>query len=553
MRESATAPLRIPWYRAIWIVAIFSNIGSFLQSVAGSWLMKELTDSSATWIALMVASNILPILFLSLVAGVVADTFSKPKVMLWSQTLMGLSAASMAITTYLDIITPGLLLTFGIILGVGMAFNLPAWQSIVPDLVPRGMVASAVALNSVSFNVARAVGPALGGLLLAVAGPALGFGLNTLSYVGVIVVVAALSRSWTRQNDEDASVGLIVSSMGLSLRYARYSPAFRRVLALVALFGITTAVIQAVLPNRTTELDGGAGAYGLLLGAMGVGALIAAFGRTRFEPIRTGGALPVTIVAFGVAGILIGATSSLPIALVGMMVVGACWILTLTVLNTATQLMTPGWIRGRVMSLYLLAFIGMMPLGSISAGVLADHIGAGSTMVWFSIGTVALGLVAPFFKIPRLDQVVTPEYERPRARTHAHADDQGGPVMVVNTWTMDPDKVDEFLHLLEEVRIIRLRNGAYSWRLYRNTDDPYRLTEVYQYTSWEEHLAQHRRTDDAAAALLGQAMQFDATGGPLNRHFIAVDLHHPPDWNRLNASLHTDPEHTGEMEVLGTE
>jgi MFS family permease len=250
-------------------------------------------------------------------------------------------------------------------------------------------------------------------------------------------------------------------------------------------------------------------------------------------------------VVFGIAGIAIGAAPNLAVAFVGMLVVGGCWILTLTVLNATTQLMTPGWIRGRAMSLYLLAFTGIMPLGSITAGVLADRIGAGSAMIWFSIGTVALGLVAPAFRIPHLDEVETPEYERQQLTAHAHANDEGGPVMVVNTWQMDPDSVEEFLDLLDEVRTIRLRNGAYSWRLYRNTDDPFRLTEVYLFTSWEEHLAQHRRTDDAAAALLGQAMQFDERGGPLNRHLIAVDLADPPDWETLRANVHSDPEHTG--------
>ncbi len=524
---------------------MLSNIGSFLQAVAGAWLMKELTDSSATWVAVMVVSNILPVLFLSLFAGVVADMFSKAKVMLWSQILMGFSAAAMAATTYLDLITPGLLLGLGLLLGVGMAFNLPAWQSIVPELVPRGMVASAVALNSASFNVARAVGPALGGLILAVSGPALAFSLNTLSYLGVIVVVAVLARSWEKQTDEQASVGLIVSSIGLSVRYARYSPVFRRVLALVAMFGITTAVIQAVLPNRTSELDGSEAAYGLLLGAMGVGALIGAFGRTRFEPIRTGRALPYTIITFGIAGIVIGTAPNLAVAFIGMLVIGACWILTLTVLNATTQLMTPGWIRGRAMSLYLLAFTGIMPLGSITSGAVADQIGAGSTMIWFSLGTVALGLIAPLFRIPPLDQVRTPEFER-KHRMHEHADDEGGPVLVSNTWQLPPDSIDDFLELLERVRRVRLRNGAYSWRLYRNTDDPYRLTEVYLYTSWEEHLAQHTRTDDAAAAMLGEAMRFDTNHRPTNRHLIAVDLHHPPNWDELVANLHTDEEETGE-------
>lgn len=160
--ESATAPLRIKWYRAIWIAAMFSNIGSFLQAVAGAWLMKELTDSSATWVALMVVSNILPVLFLSLLAGVVADMFSKARVMLWSQILMGFSAAAMAATTYLDVITPGLLLGLGLLLGVGMAFNLPAWQSIVPELVPAAWLQALLpSTQPVSTSHGRSVLPSV--------------------------------------------------------------------------------------------------------------------------------------------------------------------------------------------------------------------------------------------------------------------------------------------------------------------------------------------------------------------------------------------------------
>ncbi|MDH3499711.1 MAG: MFS transporter [Acidimicrobiia bacterium] len=535
MTRTATGPLSVPRYRALWIAAIFSNVGSFLQTVAGSWLMKELTDSSATWVGLMVASNLLPLLFLSLIAGVVADMFGKAKVMLWAQVLMGSAAAAMALATFLDVITPGLLLSLGLLLGVGMAFNLPAWQSLVPDLVPRGMVASAVALNSAAFNVARAVGPALGGLIVATAGPELGFGLNALSYAGVIAVVAVLSRMLDQRGEEDASIGLITNSIGLSIRYARYTPAFRRVLGLVAAFAVTTAVIQAVLPNRTTELGGDETTYGILLGAMGTGALIAAFGRTRFDALRTGAALPLTIAVFGISGVVVGIAPNVMVAFGGMLVIGACWVLTLTVLNATTQLMTPHWVRGRAMSVYLLAFNGVLPLGSIGSGALADRIGAGSAMVLLSAATVGIGLTVRWFRVPRLDRVEAPEYDAARL-VRPHVQTEGGPVMVINTWRVQRSDLEDFLEVMNDIRMIRLRTGAYSWRLYRNTEDPHRLSEVFLCASWEEHLAQHRRTDDASVARLRRATEFDRGDGPLSRHLIAVDVEHPQEWESLRSA-----------------
>ena len=543
--NAATAPLRIPRYRALWLAAIFSNVGSFLQTVAGSWLMKELTDSSATWVGLMVASNLLPLLFLSLVAGVVADMFGKAKVMLWAQVIMGASALAMAVLTYAEAITPGLLLGLGLMLGVGMAFNLPAWQSLVPELVPRGMVASAVALNSAAFNVARAVGPALGGVVVATAGPELGFGLNALSYAGVIVVLAGLVR-YLEEDDNEASLGLITTSIGLSIRYARYTPAFRRVLGLLALFASTTAVIQSVLPNRTTELGGDEATYGILLGAMGAGALVAAFTRSRFRPLTDGTSLPYTILTFGVAGVVVGTAPGALVAFAGMFTIGVCWVLTLTVLNATTQLMTPQWVRGRAMSVYLLAFNGILPLGSIASGAFADRTSAGTAMVVLSIATICLGLIVPMFRIPRLDQVAQPEFEIERAN-RPHVATEGGPVMVINTWNVRTTDLEAFLGVMTEIRMIRLRTGAYGWRLYRNTEDPHRLSEIFVVSSWEEHLAQHRRTDDASIALLRRVNAFDRGDGPVSRHLIAVDVQDPGEWEPL-LDAHRD-YHSGDGAV----
>lgn len=532
--SEAIAPLRIRRYRILWIAAIFSNVGSFLQTVAASWLMKELTNSSATWVGLMLASNTLPLLFLALLSGVVADLYDKAKVLVIAQILMGSAAMAMAVTTWAGIITPGLLLALGLLLGTGVAFNLPAWQSLVPDLVPRGLVASAVALNSAGFNVARAVGPALGGLVVATAGPALGFGLNALSYVGVVTVMILIVRRLTTTATTESSIS---TAIGLSVRYARFTPAFRRLLGLVALFAITSASVQAVLPNRTDELGGDETTYGLLLGAMGAGALIAAVLRPRLTARLESRSIPTTIALFGLAGIGVGLAPSIGVALLAMGLAGVAWVLTLTTLNATSQLMAPEWVRGRAMSLYMLAFSGVFPLGSVLAGVIADQIGAGLAIALLSTAALVLGVTAPLFRIPWLGELDSPEFNEERPPPD-HVDTEGGPVMVLNTWTIgqDPMRTERFLELMMRIRLVRLRTGAYRWRLYRNADDPRRITEMFLCVSWEEHLAQHRRIDDASAALVREARSLDLEGAPTTRHLVAFDGDDPEQRERLTAT-----------------
>lgn len=531
---SSVAPLRIRRFRALWVASIFSNVGSFLQGVAGAWLMLELTGSPL-WVGLMASSTTLPLLFLALVAGAVADLVSRARVLLASQVLMGAAAATMAVLTALDAITPGLLLGLSLLLGVGVAFNLPAWQALVPDLVPRGLVASAVALNSVAFNVARAVGPALGGVLVATAGAETAFLLNALSYLGVIAVVAVIgSRLEVPERDPSS----IVNSISAGIRFARYTSAFRRLLLLASLFAITSAVVQAVLPNRTEELGGGAGSFGLLWGAMGLGALVAAVIR---RPIVEGlgkMSVPLTTMIFGVAGVVLGLAPSTWVAASALFVAGIAWVLTLTTLNATAQLMSPEWVRGRTMSIYSLAFVGIIPLGSILAGAIADVVGAGTAITVLSTAGIALGVASFRFEVPALVEVQPPEFtdERPIPE---HADTEGGPVMVISTWTVERHDLADFIAVMNEVRLVRLRTGAYRWRLYRNVEDPLRLSEVFLTTTWQEHLAQHRRIDDASADVIRRARSFDRREGPVTRHLVAIDLTDEDEWEGLVA-VHDD-------------
>ena len=518
---SAAAPLRIPKFRAMWSATVFSATGTFIQTVAGSWMMFELTGSS-TWVGLMVASATLPLLFFSLTSGALADMFDRAKIMVIAQSIMGLSALAMAVLSHLGRMTPALLLLLGLVLGLGGALNLPAAQALLPDLVPRGMIASAVALQSAAYNTARAVGPAIGGVLIVAYGPALGFGINAVSYLALIVVLVVIAPSLTARERESASM---MSATSIGIRYARFTPSFRSLLALVAVFGITSAVVQATLPVHTDFLGGSAGTFGILLGAMGAGALLAVFIRPRVAATTAVNTVPITISMFGLSGILLAAAPNLWIAGLAMLLSGVFWLLTLATLNTTAQLIAPEWIRGRAMSLYTLAFAGITPLGAILSGLIADQVGTPWTLTAFSVGSVTLGIFSPRFRVPRLEDIVAPEFTHATsAQIHDGTPIEGGPVVVLNTWVIDEKDYSEFIRVMNQLRLVRLSTGAYRWRLMRNVTDPNRITELFANHSWEEHLAQHRRIDDSSAAVIRRAREFDRADGPLTRHLVALDI-----------------------------
>lgn len=532
---SAVEPLKYPHFRWLWAGNVFSASGTFVQSVAASWLMLELTGSG-TWVGLIVASSTLPLLFFSLAAGALADRFDRARLMLIAQSIMGLSAAAMAVLAFFDWMTPGILLALGLLLGTGLALNVPAWQALVPDLVPRGLVASAVALNSAAFNAARAIGPALGGLLLAIYGAEAGFAYNALSYLAIIIALIAVGpRLAMSEQDIPQSMRRAIST---GVRFARFTPTFRNLMALVALFAVTSAVVQAVLPVHTDHLGGGAVAFGVLYGAMGAGALTGAIIRPRVGRWLNGSWVPYTITLFGVSGIVLGVAPSLPVAGLAMFLAGLFWLLTLATLNATAQLMTPAWIRGRAMSIYTLAFAGVIPIGSILSGFIADQMGTPGALLLFSAGALVLGLVASRFQIPHVDEVETPEFTEAAAAESPHRETMfnGGPVIVVNTWQIDQGDFTEFTGVMNQVRLVRLSTGAYRWRLFRNTSDPTRLTELMVLRSWEDHMAQHARIDDAAAALIRKARSFDRGDGPVTRHLIAIDVEDPPNFEDLVAT-----------------
>ena len=542
---AAAEPLRNRDFRVLWAASVVSNLGSFLQTVSASWLMLELTQS-ATWVGLMVASTTMPLLAVAIPAGALADLTDRRRILLASQAISALAALAMAVLYAVGQVTPGRLLALGLLLGTGFSIGHPAWQALVPDLVPRDQVAGAVALNAASFNVARAVGPALGGILVATVGPGWGFTINAISYLAVVAALLTFPRR--ELEGEEGSLALAVAT---GLRFARHTPQLRRLLGFASGFAITTAVLQATLPNLTTEAFGaGAGAYGLLLGAMGVGALVAAVIRPVLAARLQRRLVPAGMFLFGIGGTLVGLAPVLAVAAVGMFVAGIAWVTALSTLNATTQLLAPRWVRGRVMSLYTLAFMGVTPLGAVLGGTVADAAGVRVAVVVFSLATLALGLAA-LRLLPAMADVNPPEPPTDYAPPAHPVAVEGGPVMVLTTYVITEEQLQDFLDVMNALRLVRLRTGAYRWRLYRNVGDPHRMTEVMVLSSWEQHLGQHRRIDAEGAATLARARTFDARRDPVVVHLAAIDVSDPeerPGWDRLiavHADLHADEDARG--------
>lgn len=517
--SAALAPLRENGFRVLWTASLFSNLGEFFQITAGSWLMWELTSSPA-WVGWMTASRNLPLLLLALPAGVLADRLSRGRVLAVTQIAMGLVAASMAILDLTGLMTAPVLLALGLLLGVGVAFHATMWFSFVPDLVPRSLVTSAVALDSVSLNAARAVGPALAGVIIAAFGAAAVFGLNAASYGLMFGAVLLVGRGLGTQESDGSSVARAVL---VGVRFARHTRSFQRVLAMGASLALSTAVFQAMLPVRTEELGQDASAYGLLFGMMGAGAALGGMTVTRANQKLKSRSIPATVILTGVVGVAAGAAPTLALTALAMFVVGITWIWTLANLHATVQLLSPDWVRGRAVSLWLLSYAGMVPVGAILAGVIAEQIGAGATMIVLSVVTISLGVGAGRWRIQDPSTVRPPEFTA--RRTHHHPPARGGPVMVVNTWRIVDDDLPEFLSVMREVRAARMTTGGSRWQLYREVGEAHTYSEAFVVASWEEHLLQHQRIDDRSVAIIARARSLDMSEhGPTSRHYLGVDI-----------------------------
>jgi MFS family permease len=386
---SALDPLREPLFRSLWMAAVISYTGTWMQNVGAGWLMTQLT-MSPLMVSLVQAATTLPVFFVILPAGALADMVDRRRLLLVTQAWMVVAAGLLGIFTLLGYVTPWILLLFTFVLGIGAVMNDPAWQAITPEIVCAENHAPAVALNSVGFNVARAVGPALGGLVIAVTNSGIAFLMNAVSFFGVIFFL----YRWKRPSFERAETGRMIDSMHAGFRYVRSAPLVHCVLIRTGAFSIGASAMLALLPLIARRCAWGATGYGLLLGSFGLGALAGATVLPRLRArLSVDGVVAAAIVTFAVMTAAAGQAQSFPSLLLVLFASGAAWIAILACLNVAAQTMSPPWMRARALSMYLLVLQGGMALGSALWGALASKLSVPTAMLLSGAALIA-GLLA---------------------------------------------------------------------------------------------------------------------------------------------------------------
>lgn len=492
------APLTFPIFRAVWIASMVSNFGGLIQAVGASWMMTGL-GASPQMIALVQTSTSLPIMLLSLWAGAVADNVDRRKVMLAAQSFMLVVSLILAAAAWAGWLTPWLLLSLTFLIGCGTAMNSPAWQASVGDMVPRATLPSAVAMNSMGFNIARSVGPALGGAIVAFAGAAAAFLVNAVSYVGLIAVLLRWHRDAPKRVLPRERLGM---AMAAGLRYVAMSPPLRRVMARSALFGVAASAIPAMMPLVARDVvQGGALTYGVLLGCFGLGAVGGAFSsgwlRRRFS---TEGVVLIASLALALGASATGVSAYLVFSLLALVLGGAGWVIALSTFNVSIQMASPRWVVARALALYQMAVFGAMAGGSWLFGVIADHhgpVGALHVAAVLQLAGVAAGLR---WRMPAIGAAnLDPQGLWREPETAVPIERRSGPIVVVIEHRIAEGDIPAFLSVMHERRRIRLRDGARGWTLMRDLADPQLWIERYDVPTWLDYIRLNQRRTNADA------------------------------------------------------
>lgn len=518
---SPWAPLAAGTFRALWLAQFASNVGTWVQSVGAQWLVL---DHGPTVVALVQTASTLPAFMFALPAGVLADLADRKRLLVWAQLFMTVVAALLAVATFTGGMTPGLLLTLTFLLGCGSALVGPAWQAIQPELVPREQLKQASALGAVNMNIARAVGPALGGLLVSVAGIGWTFALNAVSFV-VILVALQLWRRPPQARPNETEREHTVAAVRAGVRYLRNAPGIRRILLRALLFVPAASALWALLPTVSAQvLHLDSGGYGLMLGALGLGAVAGALGLPVAARHVSGTAmLMISGAVFAAVTAVLPLCPNAIIAAFPLILAGAAWIGVLSTLNAAMQLTLAGWVRARGLAFYLIVFMGGQAFGSAIWGIVAGYAGLMITL-FIAAGLLVLGAATgwwwPLYDGGNLDRSVATGWADPSLVLELRPTD--GPVLVQIEYRVPEDNVDEFTRAMTVVERSRRRTGATSWGLHRDLADAVLFLETFQVPSWAEHLAQHHsRYTGADHDVLDRARRL-TEGEPTVRHALAA-------------------------------
>lgn len=539
VRPSGLSPLKYPVFRNVWAASTLSNVGGLIQSVGAAWLMVAIARS-ADMVALVQASLTLPVVLLSLVAGAMADSYDRRRVMIGAQVFLFIVSISLAVCSWAGWITPWLLLAFTFAIGCGAAFNAPAWQASVGDMVPRAEIPGAVSLNSVGFNIARSLGPAVGGAIVAAAGAATAFAVNAVSYLPLLVVLARWRPALQPPSLPRETLG---QAIGAGIRYVAMSPALRTVLLRAATFGIAAGSVMALMPVvASVLLRGGPLTYGLLLGSFGAGAVVGALGNAQFRRrFTTEVIVRGASVVFALATALIGISGNLALTMLGLFFTGAGWLLALSTFNVTVQMSAPRWVVARALSLYQMAAFSGIAAGSWLWGEVAAAwsvsdalLCAGGVML---VG-IPLGLWLPLAPTDQLNLDLLRRWKEPT--TVVPVEPRTGPVVITIEYRIREVDLEEFLATMVERRRIRRRDGARNWRLLRDLADPLVWVERYETPTWLDYV-RHNTRFTHQDAVIHEKLRALHQGPEPPRVRRMIERQSAPPPTQRTADTHIDP------------
>jgi MFS family permease len=461
-----------------------------MQTVGAAWLMVSL-NGGPMYVALTQTASALPFFVLALPAGAIGDIVDRRKLILLTETWMVAVALALAVMTIAGMMSPALLLILTFALSAGDAIETPTWRAVLPELVQKDDLPAASALNGIEFNFARAVGPALAGLVIASAGIGAAFLLNTVSFVGVVLVVARWKRPVVRRATPPETVtGATIAA----IRYVRFSPAVRIVLLRAGAAMFFASGLLALLPSIARRMNGSPVGYGVLLGCFGCGAVLGALVMQRARA-RWSADVVVSagIAIFGLTTIAAGALRTLaPLGAV-LLIGGAAWISFISLFNVQVLNQAPDWVRARVLSVSMLVFQGAVAGGSAIWGALAARAGVNTALLWAGIGVIMTTTLGLFWRMPDVSSDLSPwNHWRLPAVVDANAG-AGGPVLVTVEYHVDPKQVPEFIRTMHQYGRVRRRDGASRWGICRDLQNADRYLETFVVSSWAEHLRQHDR------------------------------------------------------------
>ena len=524
MKSSLTATLQHRIFRNIWLAGLVSNIGTWMQEIGAGWLMASL-ESSPLMVSAVQAAAVFPVFLLAVPAGTLADIIDRRKLLIASILWLFFVATTLGLLTLLGLMSAGILLALTFSMGIGTAFMTPAFMATVPDLVPKNQLLSAVTLNGMAINSARAIGPALAGFLVAWSGPGFVFLLNAASFV---VVLAAIFTWKSERRKSALKSERFFSATRVGLVFVRESPEVRKIFVKGVVFFIFASASWALLPLFVQqELQLGPKAYGMLLGALGLGALAGGVCLPKLRhKISLENLVRSGMLLFAGAALVLAINRNLAILMVSMLCAGVAWIWVLSSLQSSLQYVLPDWVRGRVLAVFMAIYMGAMALGSLGWGQLATVTSIPTTLMLSSLTGLLLCLLSLKVRLRDLeDSDFTPSSNWADLNSTIPQEYDRGPFLTRVEYQIEPEKLQGFIKDLRAMRQVRIRNGAISWGVYQDVTKPGSYVEIFLDDCWREHLRQHDRFSVADQKVQQQTQSYHIEGErPAVSHYVSLDV-----------------------------